>query len=373
QAAVRYEDFSTGQSSTDPKFGITYAPFDWLTLRATRGDAFIAPSLEQLFNPETCGLTTVTDRMGPFSAFTTGCAGGNPLLENEESDSEQFGFDLEFGDFDFHVTYNNTDFENRIIGTSGQAIMELDFLKFQQATGFTGDGLTAANQPSQAQVEAWVASGQQDPRITRSPDDVYDIIQIKSGSSNAETVEVTAYDISGNYLFNMGDVGLDGWGDVRIGLQATFIEEFDYQEDPLSPIVDGAGKYNDSTGAAPNLPEWKINLRIGWTMGNHSVNTITRYIDSMPYDGPSFSHIQYFDFVTWPARVVGGDVNEWTQMDASYTYRGIEMFGGEAAFTLGSRNLFDRKAQRSPEFAGVIGQLQDPMGRSIYARFVYDF
>lgn len=66
-------------------------------------------------------------------------------------------------------------------------------------------------------------------------------------------------------------------------------------------------------------------------------------------------------------------VDAWTDMDVSYTYRGLDLMGGEAAFTLGSRNVFDREAQRSPEFAGVIGSLQDPMGRAIYARFVYDF
>ena len=48
ELAVRREDFSTGQESTDPKFGLTYAATDWLTLRATQGTAFIAPSLEQL-------------------------------------------------------------------------------------------------------------------------------------------------------------------------------------------------------------------------------------------------------------------------------------------------------------------------------------
>ena len=45
ELAVRREEFSTGQTSTDPKYGVTYAPLDWLTLRATAGDAFIAPTL----------------------------------------------------------------------------------------------------------------------------------------------------------------------------------------------------------------------------------------------------------------------------------------------------------------------------------------
>jgi outer membrane receptor protein involved in Fe transport len=368
QLAVRYEDFSTGQESTDPKFGVTYAATDWLTLRATTGDAFIAPSLEQLFNPETCGLATVTDRFGPFEAFTTSCGGGNPLLENEEAESQQFGFDLQFDSWDLSVTYNNTEFENRIITTSAQTLLQLDVCNFQQATGFTGDGLTAATQPSQAQLAAWVASGQQDPRINRAPDDLYEIILMKSGTSNAESVEVTAYDIAANYRFS-----LDNYGDFRIGLQATYIDEFLYQEDPTQPVVDGAGLYNDSTGAAPNLPEIKANLALNWTMGNHSVNAIGRYTDSMPYDGPTGTSIGEFANTFYPSRVIGDDVLTWTQLDLAYTYRGYEVLGGEAAFSIGSRNVFDRQAQTSPEFAGVLGELQDPMGRTIYARMIYDF
>jgi len=51
----------------------------------------------------------------------------------------------------------------------------------------------------------------------------------------------------------------------------------------------------------------------------------------------------------------------------------VEVFDGELSFSIGGRNLTDREAQRSPEFAGVLGALQDPMNRSFYARVVYDF
>ena len=109
EAAVRREEFSTGQASTDPKFGVTYAPTSWLTLRGTTGDAFIAPTLSQLYDPVSCGLSTVTDRFGPFSAFTTACAGGNALLKNETATTQSAGFDLVFENFDLHLTWNNTE------------------------------------------------------------------------------------------------------------------------------------------------------------------------------------------------------------------------------------------------------------------------
>ena len=367
ELAVRREEFSTGQASTDPKVGITYAPTEWLTLRATQGDAFIAPSLTDLFNPVSCGLSTVTDRFGPFSAFTTACGGGNPNLTNETSQSQQLGFDLALGDFDLSVTWNNTDFSNRIVGINGQDLMQLDFLNFQNATGFSGSGLDG-NQPSQAQLESWVANPASNKDIIRDPGDIYTILQVNNTSTiNAEKVEVEAYDIAANYRMSTD------FGNFRIGLQATYIDHFWYQGDSSAPLKDGAGLYNDVTSAAPELPEWKANLNLGWTMGKHSVNTITRYIDAMPYDGPQFTHLDYFGGFERPTNMADVGVKAWTQMDASYTYRGLEMLNGEGSFTLGSRNLFDRKAQSSPEFAGVIGGLQDPMGRSIYARFIYDF
>jgi iron complex outermembrane receptor protein len=370
QLAVRREEFSTGQSSTDPKYGLTWAATDWLTLRATQGSAFIAPSLEQLLNPITCGLSTVTDRFSNFDAFTTACAGGNPNLENEESESQSFGFDINLGDLSMSLTYNKTDFENRIINTSAQDIMSFDFLAFQQATGFAGDGLSAATKPSFAQLAAWAADPRSNKDIIRDPGDPGTILQVNGlGAGNAETVNVTAYDLQVNY-----SMSLNNWGDLRFGLQGTYIDEFLYQSKPTDPISDAAGNYNDQTGAAPELPKLKANLQIGWTMGNHSVNTITRYIDAIDnYDGPLFTHLDYFGGFYRPAGIRDTNIKQWTQLDANYTYRGVEIFDGELSFTVGGRNLFDREAQRSPEFAGVLGALHDPLNRVFFARAVYDF
>ena len=370
QAAVRREEFSTGQSSTDPKYGVTWAATDWLTVRGTQGTAFIAPTLQQLLNPVTCGLSTVTDRFGPHDAFTTACSGGNPRLQNESSESTSFGVDLALGDVDISITYNNTLFENRIISTSGQDIMNFDFAAFQAATGFSGNGLSAGTKPDAAAALAWFNGPGTNPDIIRDPGDPFTILQVNGlGAGNAETVEVTAFDLQANY-----SMSLRNWGDLRFGLQGTYIDEFLYQSKPTDPIKDAAGLYNDQTGAAPELPQLKANLQIGWTMGNHSLQTITRYVDGLDnYDGPLFTHLDYFGGFYRPAGIRDTAVKAWTQLDANYTYRGVEVFDGELSFSIGGRNLTDREPQRSPEFAGVLGALHDPLNRVFYARAVYDF
>lgn len=367
-AAVRREEFSTGPASTDPKFGITYAPTDWLTLRATNGDAFIAPTLEQLLNPVTCGLTQVTDRFSDFSGFVTGCGGGNPNLKNEQSESTQFGIDLAFANFDFSVTWNNTEFQNRIVGTNGAQLMALDFFNFQKATGFTGDGLPG-NQPTQAQAAAWINNPASNKDIIRDPLDLRTILQINNlGTTNAEKVEVTAYDIQGNYRYSLGN-----YGDIRIGLQATYIDEFLVQQDSTQPLFNAVGQQNQPTGSAPALPRWKANLRIGWTLNNHSLVATTHYLHDIDYDGSLFSFLDNFGGTFRPGGISETGIKAWTDMDLAYTYRDLSAFGGDFSFALGARNVFDREAQRTPMPSGILAELHDPRGRIFYGRMVYDF
>jgi iron complex outermembrane recepter protein len=367
EAAVRMEDFSTGQRSTDPKIGFTWAATDWLSIRGTTGDAFIAPSLTQLLNPVTCGLSTVTDRFSPFSAFTTYCSGGNPALENETSTSNQLGFDFSFGDLNLSITWNETDFTNRIVTVTGQQLMNAEFAAFKAWSGFQGSGVGAAGRPSMDQLRAWLASGLSSPDIVRDPNDLATILQVNSpGSINAQSIKVTAWDVTADYSYSLGN-----WGDLRFSLQATNMQEFLYADSTTVAKSDGVGSTNLQTGTAPAVPDWKGNLRMGWVMGRHAVTGTVHYISEVDWDGTRYPIIDQFANTFRDANLT--KLKAWKAMDLAYTYRGIEVFDGELGVSVGARNLFDREAQPTDDFAGVMGELQNPMGRSLYARVVYDF
>lgn len=367
EAAVRMEDFSTGQRSTDPKIGFTWAAADWLSIRGTTGDAFIAPSLTQLLNPVTCGLSTVTDRFSPFSAFTTYCSGGNPALENETSTSNQLGFDFSFGDLSLSITWNETDFTNRIVTVTGQQLMNAEFAAFKAWSGFQGSGVGAAGRPSMDQLRAWLASGLSSPDIVRDPNDLSTILQVNSpGSINAQSIKVTAWDVTADYSYSLGN-----WGDLRFSLQATNMQEFLYADSTTVAKSDAVGSTNLQTGTAPAVPDWKGNLRMGWVMGRHAVTGTVHYISEVDWDGTRYPIIDQFANTFRDANLT--KLKAWKAMDLAYTYRGIEVFDGELGVSVGARNLFDREAQPTDDFAGVMGELQNPMGRSLYARVVYDF
>lgn len=369
-ASVRDEQFSSGQGDLVSKFGITYSPADWVTLRATQGEAFIVPTLNQLNAPDNCGLSNVDDLFTSFSGFITSCRRGNPNLFSETSDSLSVGIDLTPIDgLDIHLTYSETDFADRIVDTTTQDIVRADFAEFQSATGFVA---TDANPlPSLQQLTDWVANPLSDKRIIRDPDDIETTTRINRSENNASTMLVKAVDIQANYTFDLDAFGLGSWGNFRTNFSATYVDTYTWQENQFTPVREAKGEQNNTFGAVPVIPEWRANLGLGWSLGNHSVMTTVRYIDEVNFDANEFS----FQRLLRPQNLwtTTDVIRAWTQTDMFYTYNNLEVYGGNATLSLGARNLFDREAQKTGMIAGAISQIQNPFGRMIYARVNYEF
>ena len=268
-------------------------------------------------------------------------------------------------DMRLSVTFSETDFEDRIVGTSSQDILNIDFFNFEQVFGDQG-GAT----PSLADLTAWHNSGA-DPRVIRDPNDLGQIVRVFNGSSNASQMMVKAYDINYNYRFTLPEMlGGDDIGNFTLNLAATYLDEYSYQLSPLVEEKQAVGNRNWSTGAVPPMPRIKGSLRLGWQMGNHSVSINSRYLHDINYDG-----YQGFFLSRLHPRVVPKTVTELRKShveDISYNYRGYEALGGEFNFTVGARNAFDRTPQRMAELGGTEERLYDAMGRMFYVRFSYE-
>ncbi len=372
QLAVRNEDYSTGQSSTDPKYGITYRPFNNLTLRATMGTSFIAPSLNQLTAPQSCGLNNVADRFTAYAAFTSACSQGNPNLVPESADTISAGFDWDILDgMRLSLTYSETDFVDRIVSTNAQDTVDLDFFNFKQATGFAGSGIGAANQPTAAQVAAWYADPRSDKRIVRDPTGQAVINRVFNGSSNASKMLVKAWDVNYDYRFELPSMlGLNELGSFSLSLTATYLQDYIYQLRPDRPEVQAVGKRNNSTGAVPPMPRIKGDLRIGWARGNHSATLTSHYLHHVDYDGFQGNFLAGLHPSVVPRFVT--ELRASHVEDFAYNYRGFEALNGEFNFTVGARNAFDRRPQRMAELGGTEERLYDAMGRVFYARLTYE-
>lgn len=363
-AAVRREEFSSGQAATISKFGFVYEPASWVAFRGTFGEAFIAPTLNQLSAPENCGLTNVDDQFTSFSGWISSCSVGNPDLESETSESISFGIDLvPTQNLSLSITWSETDFADRIVSTTTQDIVRTDFAKFQLATGFTPTD--AQPYPSVDMLQNWYASPESDPRIIRDPRNIETVQQIQQSDSNASSMMVRALDTQLDY-----ELPLRIRGNLRFGLQATYIDTYRFQLSSIDPVRDAVGRQNADYGAVPALPRWRANARLGWSMNNHMVSTTVRYIHAVDFDANEFSFQQFFPFNNWRHTE---EIRAWTSVDAFYTYRDLQLFDGELSLTLGARNVFDREAQKTGMIAGAVTELQDILGRVFYARVNYQF
>lgn len=362
--AARNESFSTGQEDSIVKVGTVYEPTDWLGLRATWGEAFLAPTMNQLEAPRDCGLTLLDDLFSSFNAYVNSCQQGNPNLESETSESWTLGVDLVPTDnLTLTLNYSETDFSNRIVSTTTQDLMRKDFENFKIETGFTP---TDANPyPTSDQIRAWVANPASDDRIIRAPNDIGFITEVIQSDSNASAMLVKAYDITADYMIPTNE-----WGEFGLNLSATMVDSYQFQLDPLDPVIEAVGNHNNDYGAVPAMPEWRANLRATWRMGDHFVAATTRYVDEVNYDANNYSFQRFFPHSNW--RDVD-TIRAWTQMDWFYTYSGLEIGDGQTGITVGMRNAFDRQPQKVGMTSGIVGELQDPLGRVMYARMSYDF
>ena len=372
--ATRDETYSTGQSSTDPKFGITYSPMDWLTVRATKGTAFIAPSLNDLNAPERCNLSNLDDPLSSFFAYARRCQGGNPFLTPETADTQSWGITVEpIDNLRIDLDWSQTNFQDRIVSIDPQQLLSLDYFNWSNSTGISG------REPTVAELTAWVASGQQDPRIVRAAGDPTQILRITVGQSNAAANNVEAFDLKVRYQFELeaitGLFGLNDIGTITANFNATKIDKWEYQKFATDPVSSPLGQRNRFLGEAPPLPEYKGNLRLGWVMGNHSANIAAHYIDEVAYDGYNWgsSFFNQFPYFT------GFDISERDKLrastvtDVAYNYRGLELMGSSVDLTFGARNVFDRMPQRVNDFAGMESVLYDARGRMIYGRVTMEF
>ncbi|MEX0618372.1 MAG: TonB-dependent receptor [Pseudohongiellaceae bacterium] len=367
QLAVRNEDYSTGQSSTDPKYGIVYSPFNNLTLRATKGTSFIAPTLNQLNSPQVCGLQNIADPFSTYAAFTSSCSQGNPNLVPESADTISAGFDWDIiNGMRLSLTYSETDFTDRIVSSGSQDILNNDYFNFQQAYG----SIPSGQLPTTAQIATWVADPRSDDRVLRDPNNLGEIVRVFQSSSNASSMLVEAWDLNFRYQFELPG-GLDSLGSWNFGLAATYLDKYLYQLTAADSEEQAVGHRNWSTGAVPPMPRIKGNLSIGWVNGSHSAALTSHYLHSLRYEGYQGNLLGGLHPNVVPRTVT--ELRASHVEDLAYNYSGFEAWGSEITVTLGSRNVFDRRPQRMAELGGTEDRLYDAIGRLIYGRLTFEF
>ena len=351
QLAGRYEDYGE-IDSIDPKFGINWRATESVSLRASAGTSFRAPSLGNVVGDDKqSAIGEVRDTINvaeqTSGTFRTIVSAKNPLLKPEESENFNVGAtwspEVPWGggnhSFQIDVDYFDFEFKNQIRAENANALVASDPCSAQ----IQRDTLVPLSNPVLANEGA-----------TSCPANVGAILIVNTGFFNAGKTETSGFDISTSYVFDIDAHQFD------IRTETTYIETYDLQASEGGVIIDGVGFRNQGNSGVP-APQLKANLMLGWSMNRHSSNVTVRYVHDLEDD--AFGN-----------RVNGrgqfGTIDSHTEVDAQYRYT----FGEDSNYdiTVGAVNLFDSEPPTA-YFTGYEDALHNPFMRQLYVRMGASF
>ncbi|MBP6014726.1 MAG: TonB-dependent receptor [Alphaproteobacteria bacterium] len=354
------------------KLGVDWKPFEDLRLRGMLQRALRAPNANELFSPVTTGLSNlVTDPCqlalpvgnpaltllctqtgappatigaipAPIAGQINNTGGGNPNLAPEKADTRTVGFVYQpswFKNFYVSVDYFDIKVKDAISSASAVTIMNGCFSPVQN--------------PAQT-FNAFCALIQRNA-ITGSLNGGGGVPKgVTTASSNLGRIQTKGYEFAADYRFDLDDVGLDGWGSMRLGFLGEKWESWKFQSDPLSPNRECVTFY--STACTAPRPEWKWDQRTTWSMGDLDLSVRWRHISSVVVEPlpngpnpatifPAFRSIPTYDY-----------------FDVSAQYEVLPELTVSALVT----NVFDKDA---PNVGNTIGSTATNLGNTFPATY----
>lgn len=348
-ASVRYEDYSDFGSTTDPKFGVKWSPFEGLSLRGTYSTSFRAPLLTELDDSGTVAFLTngIPNPQGGTNLLVSLIGEGNPNLRPESADIWTGGFDLSptaIPNLNISASYFNIKYKDRIT-----------LPLFQGFTSVLTDPafaeLVSFGAPS-AEVQAVIDNAIQ-VNLTGIPApfgfppaaDFADadavLINLLSNLSQTRT---TGIDFSASYSIETDEAGI-----INFNAGGTYLFDFEQQITANAPN-------EEQVNLIQHPIDFRLNGGVSWNYEGFTANV-------------TFNHTAgYIDNISDPD---GVPIDSWTTTNLTLQYNTGDRFGGwldNTSFTISALNLFDQ----NPPFVESLRQnsavnydpnAANPMGR----------
>ena len=362
-AAARYEAFRNNDTDVIvPKFGMRWQPLDdSLTLRATWGQGFREPSLEELFTQGVFDIRGSRDPMngGAFEPETQTLIVGNQNLAPEDSETVSFGFVYSpkyIPGFTF-----SSDFW-QIERTGVVEIALLDAVLQRELTG------------------------------TLLPGEV-----VERFADNSIARIIVPYRNEGSQKANGVDLGIQYVRETPFGTftsitQATYLNSFERQRSVDGRIEQLAGQTTNLAASNEGYYRWRGDSRLDWAWHGFDVIGTVRYIDGFHEEDANLNRHDVahrwlfdlqasFDFSVLVSKETAS--TGYSKYDKGTPAPVVDAMNirdrllDGTKITVGCSNLFDK----DPPFAsgqggnavGYPGFTYDSTGRFVYVRLTKKF
>ena len=319
--AARYESMKN-ESSFDPKISLKYRAVDALTIRFSRGTAFSAPSMAQMYSSE-INLGSVRDIND--SVFVRQASAGNPNLKPATSTNSNIGLIFQTNDLRISLDVWEIEYEDRVEVESAQAIL---------------------------------SSNPFGPSITRN--EFGDLIGVTTTYFNEDNTLVKGIDLQIQYLINLKQ------SDLSINLMGTNLSDFKTPSlTNQNLMINRVGKFNFDTHTF-SLPKKRINSFVSWNFKDLSISLNSRYLDGYINERA----------ITGLGLTYGysNQVKSFFVHDISLNKK-LFISSGQLDLRLYLSNIFDKSAPRlydAPDFS-FDTRLHDPRGRILGLNVEYNF
>jgi len=253
--AVRAENYSRFGGTTNPKIALLWQPAAAWKVRASYGEAFIAPSLQQAFDPlvplTELGIPIFDPVLNVTYPFDTLNLGGNPDLQAETSRNFNAGIQFEpaaVPGLSVTLGYYDIRYLNKISYLDYITAIELESLFPQYIT--------------------------RDPATNR-------IVAITSVQVNLAAANTDGMDLQIEYVH---DTRLGEWS---FGLNGAWIDSYVTQDAAGSPKVERVDTVN-------NPVDLQASVRLGYRRGGFDAALNGRYTDSYAANFPSQTRVSSY-------------------------------------------------------------------------------
>jgi len=306
--AGRYDNYSDFGNAFSPTISYNINVLDNLALRARWGQGFKAPSLSNLYGPETFSAETATDPVtGTRRQFDT-YINTNPDLDAEESQSFSIGGNWEYIEgHSVDLAYYNVQVDDIITTPSTQSLLYAD------AAGVVFD-------PAGSRVER-VGTG--------------NVAAVYSFSENGGKLEVQGIDLQLNSTWDTNA----GFFDVAL----FWSHQLEYKQNAYF-----RGGFQDTAGFFQQ-PQNRAQGSATWSLGNHAVDLVINYIgehseeDFVEDDGSLSTSDQNLDSWTTANMAYRFDAGQWGQLrvGANNITNEEPVLDMEGKYSDGFPNLYD--------------------------------
>ncbi len=267
-AAIRYEDYSDFGSTTDPKFGLSWRPFDSLRLRGTYSTSYRAPLLNEAggtFNSFIFFFSSLAANPDVPEGIPLLLLGDAPELGPETSDTWTVGLDYQptfAPNFSISTSYFNTEFSDRIALPTGGNFSIIGDPAFESVVTENPDQVLVLELINgSVNFRDFLNLGFAQGAALPVPVDYI----VDSRVNNTAITSTDGLDFSLNYDIETGE------HDFRFSFDSTFLFSFDDQLSESSPAnsplgdVFGPADFRGRAGARWGYRDWGANLFVNYT------------------------------------------------------------------------------------------------------------